>query len=108
MNFQVPFNDKTIKEMVLLAMTPWDMALLLIASKMLCDPTTLSLGYYNSFAKPIGKLPVALENTQDWDRLIKHVKEYVKKQKQKYVPCPVIRLADLSSKHLEPKVCVPH
>jgi hypothetical protein len=108
MNFQVPFNDKTIKEMVVLATTPWETAFLLIASKMLRDATTLSLGYYNPFAKPISKLPVTLENAQDWARLVKHVKEYVKKQKQKYVPCPVIRLADLSSKHPEPKVSVPH
>jgi hypothetical protein len=102
--FQVPFNDTTVKEMMLLTTTTWDTALRLIAQRMIRDPTTLSLGYYNPFTKPLSKLPVALESTQDWARLIKHVKEYAVKQKTKYVQCPNIRLADLGAKRSDPKV----
>lgn len=52
---------------------------------MLRDPETLSLGYVNPFkARGTGKtVPSSLENAEEWNGLIQHVKTFLSREKAK-------------------------
>lgn len=51
---------------------------------MLRDPEALSLGYINPFKPRSGKtVPSSLENSEEWNGLIQHVKTYLTREKAK-------------------------
>jgi hypothetical protein len=65
--------------------TPWSVARVDIGNMMVRDPASLSLGYINPFKpRTSGKpVPMSLENEEEWNGLIGHVKTYLKEQQAK-------------------------
>ncbi|KAH9948091.1 hypothetical protein B0H21DRAFT_821268 [Amylocystis lapponica] len=82
--FQVPCGG-TMKELTLLSDTPWTTARIAFANKMVRDGATLRLAYLLSWnQKGPKKLPMSLEDAEEWEGLKQHVREYVDTEKRKY------------------------
>jgi hypothetical protein len=82
--FEVSVNGR-YKELPIPYNATWEAAQILIGKKMLRDPETLSLGYVNPF-KPRGtgkSVPSSLENEEEWNGLIQHVKTFLSREKAK-------------------------
>jgi hypothetical protein len=63
----------------------WEAAQIIIGEKMLRVPESLTLGYINPFKpRSAGKsVPSSLENAEEWDGLIQHVKTFLTHEKEK-------------------------
>lgn len=63
----------------------WEAAQILIGNKMLRVPEALTLGYVNPFKpRSTGKaVPSSLENEEEWNDLIQHVKDFLTREKAK-------------------------
>ena len=86
--FQIPFKvsvNGRYKELPIQSDATWEAAQILIGKKMLRDPETLSLGYVNPFKpRSTGKtVPSSLENEEEWNSLIQHVKTFLTREKVK-------------------------
>jgi hypothetical protein len=82
--FEVRVNDR-YKELHISYNATWEAAQIIIGKKVLRDPETLSLGYINPFkARGTGKaVPSSLENADEWNGLIQHVKTFLSREKAK-------------------------
>jgi hypothetical protein len=83
-SFEVSVNGQ-YKELPIPYNATWEAAQILIGKKMLCDPEALSLGYINLF-KPRGTgktVPSLLENSEEWNGLLQHVKTFLTHEKAK-------------------------
>ena len=86
--FRIPFEvsvNGRYKELPIQSDATWEAAQILIGKKMLRDPETLSLGYVNLFKpRSTGKtVPSSLENEEEWNGLIQHVKTFLTREKVK-------------------------
>jgi hypothetical protein len=82
--FEVSVNGR-YKELPIPSNSTWEAAQILIGKKMLRDPEVLSLGYVNPF-KPRGTgktVPSSLENEEEWNGLIQHVRMFLAREKAK-------------------------
>ncbi|KAH9942691.1 hypothetical protein B0H21DRAFT_710189 [Amylocystis lapponica] len=74
-----------MKELTLSSDTPWTTARIAFANKMVRDGATLHLAYLLSWnQKGPKKLPMSLEDAEEWEGLKQHVREYVDTEKRKY------------------------
>jgi hypothetical protein len=82
--FEVSVNGR-YKELQIPYTAIWESAQIIIGKKMLRDPEALSLGYLNPFkARGTGKaVPSSLENEEEWNGLIQHVKTFLAREKAK-------------------------
>jgi hypothetical protein len=86
--FQIPFEvsvNGRYKELPIPYDAPWEAAQILIGKKMLRVPESLSLGYINPFkSRGSGKsVPSSLENEEEWNGLLHHVKTFLAVEKAK-------------------------
>jgi hypothetical protein len=74
-----------MKEVSITSTTTWTMARILFGEKMVRDPASLVVGYFNPF-KPRAsakQVPMSLETDDEWAGLIHHVKTFLEGQQAK-------------------------
>lgn len=87
--FKIPFEVSVsgrYKELPIPLDSTWEEAQILIGRKMLRVPESLSLGYINPFKSSRGSgkiVPSSLENEEEWNGLLHHVKTFLEHEKAK-------------------------